>query len=106
MKPIILRMALDDLQRGYEFYERRESSFGQYFEDSIFLDIATLERYAGIHRKTYGYYRMLARRFPYAIYYRLEGEVARIRAVLDCRQDPKWIKNRLQQRQQISGGNA
>lgn len=64
MKPIILRMALEDLQRGYDFYERREPGLGQYFEDSILSDAATLERYAGIHRQTSGYYRMLASRFP------------------------------------------
>jgi hypothetical protein len=35
------------------------------------------------------------RRFPYAVYYRVEREVARVRAVLDCRRDPYWIAKQL-----------
>ena len=95
MKAVILRTALDDIVRGYEFYERKEGGLGQYFEDSIFADIGMLARHAGIHRRVYGYHRMLATRFPFAIYYRLEGNEARIRAVLDCRRDPDWIERRL-----------
>ena len=33
--------------------------------------------------------------FPYAIYYILENKVVSIHAVLDCRQDPKFIEQRL-----------
>lgn len=83
MKPVVLRTALDDIERGYEFYERMERGLGQYFEDSIFSDIAILEQHAGIHRKIHDYHRMLATRFPFAIYYRVEGSVPRIRGVLE-----------------------
>jgi hypothetical protein len=34
------------------------------------------------------YLRMLSKRFPFAVYYRLEGDTVRIYAVLDCRRDP------------------
>lgn len=29
--------------------------------------------YAGVHSKLFGCYRMLAKRFPYAIYYQIDG---------------------------------
>jgi hypothetical protein len=51
--------------------------------------------YAGIHSKAYGYHRMLAERFPFAIYYDVDEQEIRVRAVLDCRRDPKWIRSRL-----------
>jgi hypothetical protein len=38
---------------------------------------------------------MLASRFPWAIYYRLEKEEVVVRAVLDCRRDPARVAERL-----------
>ena len=95
MNPVILRTALEDIERGYAFYESKELGLGQYFEDSIFSDIAKLEEHAGIHRQVHGYHRMLATRFPFAIYYRVEGNEPRIRGILDCRRAPEWIERKL-----------
>jgi hypothetical protein len=44
---------------------------------------------------TYTYHRCLSKRFPFAIYYNLDKEVVRVHAVLDCRQNPSWIRKRL-----------
>ena len=41
------------------------------------------------------FYRLLARRFPFAIYYRVERSTIDIYAILDCRRDPSWIRERL-----------
>jgi len=41
---------------------------------------------------------MFAKRFPYAIYYEIKGEIAYVVAVLPMRRDPLWIKRRIQQR--------
>ena len=95
MKPIILPSARDDLDDGYDFYERQEEGLGNYFFDSLFSDIDSLRLYAGIHQQVFGYYRLLAERFPYAIYYSLEAETIRVSAILDCRRDPAWIHERL-----------
>jgi hypothetical protein len=46
---------------------------------------------------------MLSDRFPYAIYYEVAGEQIRIRAVLDCRRDPKWIRSRIRKTQANNG---
>ena len=70
---------------------------GQYFLDSLFSDVDSLQLYAGIHPAQFGYYRLLSKRFPYAVYYRVEGNVAQVWAVLDCRQDPEKIVARLTQ---------
>jgi plasmid stabilization system protein ParE len=42
--------------------------------------------YAGIHQQFFGYYRALSKRFPYAIYYRVNGQIIQVWRVLDCRQ--------------------
>lgn len=54
--------------------------------------------YAGIHATHFGYYRMLAKRFPYAIYYEIEDNIARVVAVLDMRQNPASIEGKLRGR--------
>lgn len=44
---------------------------------------------AGIHEQYRGFYRSLSKRFPFSIYYQLNGEWVEIYAVLDARQDPR-----------------
>jgi len=83
------------LVTGYHFYEDQSPGLGSYFLDSLFADIDSLLLYAGVHRVVYGSHRSLAKRFPYAIYYRLEGGIIRVRAVIDCRRNPRWIRRRL-----------
>lgn len=96
MKIRILRSAEQDLLSGYSFYEERGQGLGAYFLDSLFADIDSLHLYAGIHPIYFsGYCRLLAKRFPFAIYYTTDDDVAVIHAVLDCRQNPERISERL-----------
>lgn len=91
----MLSLAEADLYNGFLFYERQESGVGIYFFESLNSDIGSLRLYAGIHRKIFGYHRMLSRRFPFGIYYDIEKEEARVWRVLDCRREPRWIKEQL-----------
>ncbi len=49
----------------------------------------------GIHGMRFGYHRLVARRFPYAVYYRVAGNEVVVHRVLDCRRDPSWIRRAL-----------
>jgi hypothetical protein len=91
----ILDEAKQDLIQGFRFYENQEPGLGSYFLDSLFSDVDSLRLYAGIHQVIYGYFRCLSKRFPFAIYYSVEKDLVSVRAVLDCRKDPLWIRNRL-----------
>jgi plasmid stabilization system protein ParE len=96
MKIKLLSSALDDLSEGRSFYEKQGEDLGEYFFDSLFSDIDSLTLYGGIHPKFFGYHRMLSKRFPYAIYYKLEeGSVVVVGRVLDLRRDPKKIRQSL-----------
>ena len=89
MRLRILTATLADLTSGRVFYEAQGEGLGAYFFDSVFSDIDSLALYGGIHRKTLGYHRLLARRFPYAVYYKLElDSTVVVYRVLDCRQNP------------------
>jgi plasmid stabilization system protein ParE len=93
----ILDEAQEDLIQGFRFYEARESGLGSYFLDALFADIDSLLLFAGIHPVTYGYHRCLSKRFPFAVYYRVDKELVRVFAVLDCRRNPSWIRTRLKE---------
>jgi plasmid stabilization system protein ParE len=95
MKVEILDEAQEDLLDGCRFYECQSAGLGNYFLDSLFSDIDSLQIYAGIHSVHFGYYRLLSKRFPFAIYYRVVRKTVRVYAVLDCRRDPAWICDRL-----------
>lgn len=88
MKLRILPSAIQDLSRGQEFYARQSDTLGEYFLDSLFADIDSLELYAGVHAKFFGHHRLLAKRFPFAVYYKVDDEVCTVWRVLDCRQNP------------------
>ncbi|HNL10864.1 MAG TPA: hypothetical protein PKM44_10155 [Turneriella sp.] len=87
--------AQDDLVAGYRFYAEQLESVGEYFLDSLYSDIDSLVVHAGIHPVIFGYHRMLAQRFPFAIYYKLDKERVQVYRVLDCRQNPSRISRQL-----------
>lgn len=89
MKIEILHEAELDLLDGYSFYEIQSIGRGDYFMDSLFAEIDSLLLFSGAHEIHFGYYRLPARRFPFAIFYRLTNQSIQIWAVLDCRQDPE-----------------
>jgi len=96
MKIRILGLASRDLIDGHRFYEMQAEGVGDYFLDSLYSDIDSLIVSAGIHSVHFGkYHRLLSKRFPFAIYYRVEGQTVLVYAVLDCRRRPAWIRDRL-----------
>lgn len=95
MKIQLLESAKEDLREGYDFYEKQSEGLGEYFLDCIQADIRSLTIFAGIHELAGGFHRMLSKRFPFAIFYLAENKAIDVYAILDCRRDPKWIANRL-----------
>ena len=96
MKVEVIHLAREDLLEGFRFYEARETGLGSYFLDSLFSDIDSLRFFGGIHRKAHNnLHRSLSKRFPFAIYYTVHEELIQVRAVIDCRRNPSWIRRRL-----------
>jgi plasmid stabilization system protein ParE len=95
---IVLELAERDIEDGFAFYELRQPGLGDYFFDSISADVDSLVLYAGIHRQVEGFHRLLAHKFPFAIYYEVIGNEARVWAILDCRRNPAWIRSTLSER--------
>ena len=96
MRIRILSSAFQDLVAGRKFYDKIEEGLGDYFFDSLFSDIDSLVIYGGVHQRMFGHYRMLAKRFPFAIYYKVgKDETVIVWRVLDLRQHPPKLRNAL-----------
>jgi plasmid stabilization system protein ParE len=95
VKIVLSRTADADLLAGFYFYKKQGVEVAHYFLDSLVSDIDSLVLYAGVHRKIGGFHFMVSRRFPFAIYYKIENNTVRIRRVLDCRRNPDWIRKAL-----------
>ena len=94
MKVRVLESVRKDLVDGFYFYEKQADGIGTYFLVSIYSDIDSLSDNAGIHPVFFGEYRrLLAARFPFAVYYKVMEDAALVYAVLDCRREPAWIRS-------------
>ena len=91
----LLESAKDDLRAGYWFYEVQRKGLGDYFLDCLQADVRSLQLYAGVHATADGFFRMLAKRFPFAVYYLVDQNRIDVYAILDCRRDPTWIASKL-----------
>ena len=91
----LTELSQEDIYESQAFYEEQSQNLGVYFYDSIIVDLDALKFYAGIHQKYFGFYRMITKRFPYAIYYEIEDDLVVVHAVLHTRKDLKSIENRL-----------
>jgi len=92
----ILDLAKLDLLDGFHFYEEQQTGLGSYFLTSIYSDIESLRLYAGIHMQPHkDLHRLLSKRFPFAVYYKIQSGTVFVHAIVDCRRDPAWIRQRL-----------
>ena len=92
----LLAAAKADLRDGARFYDSIEPGLGGKFLDNVVADLGDLRVHAGVHVKPLRpFHRALMKRFPFAIYYILNDKAVEIYAVLDCRQDPRAIHDRL-----------
>lgn len=88
--------ALEDLSDRQRFYERQELGLGEYFSSHLKADIEGLKVTGGIHRKAYrNLHRLLSKTFPWAVFYIHSETRVTVVAVIDCRRDPKWIRELL-----------
>ena len=99
----MLEEAVEDVLIGKQFYEENEEGVGAYFSASALADITSLSIYAGIHSSHFAYFRLLMKRFPFAVYYQKEQNRVEVIAVLDMRGNPNTLRAILANRKSQSG---
>lgn len=85
-----------DVATTFDWYEKEQAGLGQEFLDEL---RATYDRVAdgplAYQDLRSGIRRALVRRFPYAVYFAVEGDVVVVLAVLHAGRDPaEWQRRR------------
>ncbi len=89
-----LPAALDDAIASQSWYESQQQGLGQQFAIEVARGVQRISSEPLMQPAVYGSVRRLVlRRFPYAIYYRLDGEELLVIAV-HGRQDPRRWQGR------------
>lgn len=82
--------ARTDLQQAYDWYEERRVGLGDEFLGAVSQAILRMETNAESFPPYYrGFHRVLTHRFPYKLFFRIEGDIVIVFRVLHGAQDHK-----------------
>ena len=95
MRIEILGSGHRDIVLGARFYDQQQQGLGRYFADYIYSELESLVVYAGVHVQYASYYKMILKRFPYSVYYKIEDGCVKVWRILDNRRNPSWIDDQL-----------
>jgi plasmid stabilization system protein ParE len=81
-----------EIKSAYRRYEKEKEGLGEEFAECVHGQIAYLEMNPKIHAKVFKDVRKaVVKRFPFCIYYTIEGDRVFILSVFHTRQNPaKW----------------
>ena len=89
----------DDLISGYIWYEESTVGLGEEFLRLFYACVQDIPHNPFLYRKIENdFRRLLLRRFPYAIYFRIEEDQIIVFGLFHCARDPKFIQGSLNDR--------
>ena len=95
---IIRPEAETDLGESFLWYQEQNPGLGLEFLRCVDVIFDTIKENPKIYRKVYkNIRRALTRRFPYEIFYIVEGNKTIVLAVLHAKRDPELLKERASQ---------
>lgn len=95
-KLIILSPAKRDIKNAYEWYEQKTTGLGGAFLKRIDDCLAAIKRSPNAFQPVAGdARRAIVKKFPYVVFYRIEGDVIFVYSVFHTSQNPKKWMDRL-----------
>jgi plasmid stabilization system protein ParE len=93
---ILLQQAEEDLQSAFNRYEEFQTGRGELFMRHLDAALTLVRQHPDI-APVYGtrYRRMLIRDFPYGIFYQVQPKRIVVGAIMDLRQDPTKMRQKL-----------
>jgi hypothetical protein len=89
----------DDAVAGYLRYESKVPGLGEEFLRLLYARAGEIPEDPLLYRKVHGEFRRrLLRRFPYAIYFRIEGNEVVVFGVFHCARNPATTTGELESR--------
>lgn len=95
---VILEAASADLEDARDLYNSQTHGVGDYCVDSLLTDIQSLTLLEGRPFRRYGCCRLLAKTFPYGIFYRETATQIQVFAIIHLHRSPSWIEQRINRR--------
>lgn len=94
----------DDAAAAYAWYEARSRGLGEEFLRMFYARAGEIPQNPLLYPVAYGHFRRcLLRRFPYAVYFRVEGTEVVVFGLFHCARDPRAIRKKLQDREEPAG---
>ncbi|MDO8140638.1 MAG: hypothetical protein Q6358_03990 [Candidatus Brocadiales bacterium] len=89
----------EDVFGGYVWYEARLPGLGEEFLRMFYACAGEISHDPMLYPKVYNeFHRRLLRRFPYAIYFKIEDKQIVVFGLFHCARDPRTIKAQLRNR--------
>ncbi len=89
-----------DVWNGRLWYEDKAPGLGEEFLRVLYACSEELARHPQVYAKVHkDFRRRLLRRFPYAIYFRIEGDYVVVFGLFHCARDPRRLRRELRDRQ-------
>lgn len=89
----------EDAFGGFVWYETKSPGLGEEFLRVFYACAGEIPRNPLLYPKVQGEFRRrLLRRFPYAIYFRIEDDTIIVYGVFHCARDPRTVGARLRDR--------
>jgi plasmid stabilization system protein ParE len=90
---------VDDVHEAFAWYEAAGTGLGHEFLRGYFAALAIAQREPLLFQQVYQEFRrVLLKRFPYALYFRIEGQTVVAFLVIHGARNPKLIKTYLRKR--------
>ena len=94
----------DDALAAYAWYEEKAPGLGEEFLRVFYACAGRVPRNPMLYTRAHGdFRRCLLRRFPYAFYFRVEGEEIVGFGLFHCARDPENVRAQLEQREPADG---
>ncbi len=88
-----------DVLNGHAWYEEKSPGLGEEFLRVFYACSQELARNPMTHQKVHrDFRRCLLRRFPYAVYFRVEDERVVVFGLFHCARDPRKLRRELSDR--------
>lgn len=92
MKARYTSRAIKDVDTAVDWYEQQRKGLGFEFLDCVEAAINGVLRHPELYPRQYvNFRRCVIRRFPFSIFYTIEGNLLVIHSVFDNRQDPEKL---------------
>ncbi len=97
MRLVLRRQAKADLREAIDWYEERKSDLGHSFLVAVEATLSLIRENPRIYPRVDPVVRRAATtgRFPFGIFYRIDGETIRVIAILHNARNPEHWKRRI-----------